>query len=202
MTENLGSGTARGLVDYLDSLVEKGRSRVGVITPLKTALIKVLEKTEGADWEKIDVIKLDVDDAIGRFKNFTLGTYTDASYRAYELRIKRAIKWYDYFLKNPGWFPKETGRNIARVENGGSKQATGKIKDQKPNSQTQSAASQSPQPEIKAELPKIDSIAYPFPLANGQTARIYIPKGITKADVKRMSIFLEVLVIEDEILEK
>jgi len=100
--------TAKGLIDYLDSLVDKGRLRAGVVAPLKTALIKVLEKTEGDNWGKVDVIKLDVADAIARFKNLTLGVYTDASYRAYELRTMRTIKWYENFLANPGWFPKES----------------------------------------------------------------------------------------------
>lgn len=48
---------------------------------------------------------------------------------------------------------------------------------------------------VYQEAPKLDAIAYPFPLANGETARIYMPKGITKADVDRLSIFLEALVI-------
>src|SRR5882672_3109155 len=112
MTENIGNGTAQGAVDFLNSLVEKGRSRVGVIAPLKGALTKILEKTEGEDWESVDVTKLDVDDALARFKNLTLGTYTDASYRAYELRAKRAIDWYKHFLANPGWFPKESTRSV------------------------------------------------------------------------------------------
>ena len=198
MTENIGSGTAGGLVDYLDSLVEKGRSRVGVITPLKTALVKILEKTEGDDWEKVDVAKLDVDDVIARFKNFTLGTYTDASYRAYELRMKRAINWYNNFLKNPGWYPKSNRRNSKKVDDSNGKKTARKINDNGPDTQSRQSITHTSQSNDQVELPKIDSIAYPFPLANGQTARVYIPMGITKADVKRMSTFLEALVIEEE----
>lgn len=199
MTENLGSGTAKGLVDYLDSLVEKGRSRPGVVTPLKTALTKVLEKTEGEDWEKVDVIKLDVEDAISRFKNLTLTTYTDASYRAYELRTKRAIKWYENFLANPGWYPKESGRAVkteaSPTKIGKSVQGKSEQISSKKNSESEKAIVTEAVRE--SVVPKIDAIAYPFPLANGETARVYMPKGVTKQDIKRLSAFLDALVIEE-----
>lgn len=199
MTENLGNGTAKGLIDYLDSLVEKGRSRSGVVTPLKTAITKVLEKTEGDDWEKVDVTKLDVDDAISRFKNLTLTTYTDASYRAYELRTKRAIKWYENFLENPGWYPKESMRT-PRVDNGSSKLAQTAEKTQgasKKSGKTDETSMSLDAPGSHSSAPKIDAVAYPFPLANGEMARIFLPKGITTADVKRMSVYLEALVITE-----
>lgn len=203
MTEQLGSGNAKGLVDYLDSLVSKGRTRSGVVVPLKTALVKVLEKTEGEDWEDVDVIKLDVVDAISRFKNFTLGNYTDASYRAYELRMKRAIKWYESFLQNPGWYPKESIRT-PKILSGNGKPDSQQSVTESTNVQTSVNIKYTDIPKLSQntvslalEAPKIDVIAYPFPLSNGETARIYMPKGISKSDVSRLSGFLEALVIED-----
>lgn len=201
MTENIGSGTARGLIDYLDSLVDKGRSRAGVVTPLKTALVKVLEKTEGDDWEKVDVTKLDVTDAITRFKNLTLGVYTDASYRAYELRTQRAIKWYENFLASPGWFPKE-GTRMTKADGDNGKHLKGRKSGGKQNSLStddlKGKHTTEPIASSSTDIPKIDAIAYPFPLANGETARVYMPNGVTKADVKRLSSFLEALVIDNE----
>jgi hypothetical protein len=199
MTEDLGSGTAKGLIHYLNSLVDKGRSRAGVVTPLKTALVKVLEKTEGDEWEKVDVTKLDVADAIARFKNLTLGVYTDASYRAYELRVMRAIKWYKKFLENPGWFPKESAsRNIKPENSNGKKKETVDTKAQKAHTVPRQTPEQSGHQPSRGELPKIDAIAYPFPLSNGETARVYMPNGVTKSDIKRLSLFLEALVIDKE----
>lgn len=201
MAENIASGTAKGLVEYLDSLVAKGRSREGVVAPLKTALLKVLEKTEKENWESVDVTQLDVDDTMARFKNFTLGTYTDASYRAYELRVKRAITWYKNFLASPGWFPKEKQRS-PKSDNG-DKQPS-KSGNPAKASVHPSAGSKSPQKDIQLqahepsrEAPIVDAMAYPFPLANGKIARVYIPKGISKTDVKRLAVFLEALVIEE-----
>jgi len=201
MTENIGSGTAQGVIDYLESLVEKGRSRPGVVAPLKIALTKVLEKTEGEDWPKVDVNKLDIDDAISRFKNLTLGTYNDASYRAYELRTKRAISWYKQFLTNPGWFPRESGRSI----NAEAKKQTSKSVAQenegadaqgyKQVGNVQHAAQNS---GVENQAPKSEAIPYPFPLQSGEMLRIYVPKSIVKSDIGRLSRFLEALVIETD----
>lgn len=201
MTQDIGSGTAQGVVDYLDSLVGKGRARVGVVTPLKTALTKVLEKTEGDKWRSIDVTKLDVDDAVLRFKNLTLGTYTDASYRAYELRVKRAIKWYEQFLENPGWYPKES----TPTKTNGKNSEVSKSQSSVPASRAQDDSEtheidpvdepqeRSRRGQVDDELP---TMSYPFPLQSGETARIYMPMSVTKADVRRLSAFLEALVIE------
>ncbi len=201
MAENIASGTAKGLVEYLDSLVAKGRSREGVVAPLKTALLKVLEKTEKENWEAVDVTQLDVDDTMARFKNFTMGTYTDASYRAYELRVKRAITWYKHFLDNPGWFPKEKQRG-QKSDNDDKQQKKGgqSAKDPSHTVATSGSAQKETQPHqvyvSSQETPVVDAMAYPFPLANGKIARVYMPKGVTKGDVKRLAIFLDALVIE------
>jgi hypothetical protein len=200
MTESIGSGTAQGVIDYLSSLVEKGRSRSGVIAPLKIALTKVLEKTEGDDWTKVDVIKLDVDDAISRFKNLTLGTYNDASYRAYELRIKRAIGWYKQFLANPGWFPKESGRSLnADVKKPTSGKNTPDANTSVNTKEKDNITKPTTQiPANENEAAKSEAISYPFPLRSGEIARIYMPKSVDKSDVTRLSAFLQALVIEAE----
>lgn len=191
MSDQIGSGTAQGVVDYLDSLVNKGRSRPGVVNPLKTALSKVLEATEGEDaWGTTDVANLDIEDVMLRFKNKTLSKYTTASYGAYQSRITRAIGWYKNFLAIPGWVPKENVR-MPKTESSGKQTGAGAIKKDKTIARTYDK----PQ-SIAQESPKLDAVAYPFPLANGETARVYMPKGVTKADVHRLAAFLEALVIE------
>lgn len=199
MTEHIGSGTAQGLIDYLDSLVAKGRSRQGIVAPLKTALTKVLEKTEGEGWRNIDVSSLDIPDTIQRFKNFTLGSYSDGSYRTYELRIQKAITWYKTFLDNPGWSPPQTPRSDTIQKKKESNVDTTKANtkheayDKAPSLEQPSHATQT-----TATSTQLDAIAYPFPLQNGDVARLYIPKSVTRSDIKRLAIFLDALVIEKE----
>lgn len=191
MSEQIGSGTAQGVIDYLDSLVKKGRSRPGIVNPLKTAITKVLEATEGEEaWGATDVTNLDIDDVILRFKNKTLSEYTPASYKAYRSRIARAIGWYKNFLANPGWVPKENTRMPkADSANGSKLSKTAENRSAPPQDGNQTQ-------HVGQDSPKLNVVAYPFPLSNGETARVYMPKGVTKADVKRLSVFLEALVIE------
>lgn len=204
MTENIGNGSAQGVVDFLNSLVDKGRSRAGVVAPLKIALVKILEKTEGENWQRVDVTKLDVDDAVNRFKNLTLGVYTDASYRAYELRAKRAIAWYKQFLANPGWYPKESARAVIAETKKQIASTTDRLTNPETGIKITSNASgadngnHTPHNEISHQLPKTEPISYPFPLQSGDMARIYMPKSVTKRDIVRLSAFLDALVIEGD----
>lgn len=195
MTDQIGSGTAQGVIDYLDSLVDKGRSRPGVVTPLKIALTKVLEATEGEDnWGATDITSLDIDDAMIRFKNKTLSKYTAASYAAYQSRVTRAVNWYKNFLANPGWVPKENARS-SKLGDGGAEKNTKPMSSKRSSQLTATIAPDHSQNPVQ-EAVKIDVVSYPFPLANGEIARVYMPKGVTKADVKRLAAFLDALVIE------
>jgi len=190
MTDHIGSGTAKGVIDYLDSLVEKGRSRPGVVNPLKTAVTKVLQTTEGeASWGAVDVTALEVSDVISRFKNKTLSQYTAASYDAYQSRMVRAIGWYKNFLANPGWVP---------TQNASRSSASQDIKKQANASEQRKAptATKGGLSVIQQGPQEIDSIPYPFPLENGKLARFYVPTGMTKSDVDRIAGFLNALVIE------
>lgn len=191
MTGAIGSNTASGLIDYLDSLVVKGRSRSGIVGPLKTAITKVLEKTEGDNWGSVTITEIDTDDVMARFKNLTLGVYDSASYKAYESRIRRAIGWYRQFLADPGWAPK-------------SREATEKDKPGLSAIKTSPAIGSVAAPKANVisiatttEAPKSDGIPYPFPLANGQIARIFMPSGLTTSDVDRFALFLKALVIDE-----
>jgi hypothetical protein len=190
MTDNIGSGTAQGVIDYLDSLVEKGRSRSGVVIPLKTAVTKVLQTTEGgASWGAVDVTTLDISDVMSRFKNKTLSQYTPASYDAYQSRMVRAIGWYKNFLANPGWVP---AQSMAR--NGSS--TTSKKPTGMPELGRTPVLSANDAPAAAQPVQELDSIPYPFPLENGKLARFYVPSGMTKSDVDRIAGFLNALVIE------
>jgi hypothetical protein len=190
MTNQIGSGTAQGVIDYLDSLVEKGRSRSGVVNPLKTAVSKVLEVTEGENaWRSVDVTSLDVEDTMSRFKNKTLSNYTKGSYDAYQSRMSRAIGWYKNFLADPGWVPSQSNNSPNASKSKPALKAPEKSTDSTVPHTTQ-------QPVTSQPMHEIDSIAYPFPLESGKLARFYVPKDMTKSDVERISGFLNALVVE------
>lgn len=196
MTDQIGTGTAQGVIEYLDSLVAKGRSRDGVVSPLKTALTKVLEKTEGEDkWTQVDVTNIDLDDTMLRFKNFTLGTYTEASYRAYHLRIQRAITWYKKFLENPGWAPQRQTKQSAEQKSSSTRRTSiSSISNNAVVEDTNEAVKVSAENNTNTD---INMIVYPFPLTDGNIARLYLPKKVSKVDATRLSSFINALILDD-----
>ncbi|HSH17968.1 MAG TPA: hypothetical protein VK978_01155 [Candidatus Saccharimonadales bacterium] len=192
MSDAIASGTAGGVIDYLDSLVARGRSQPGVVTPLKTAVTKVLERTEGSEWAETDMLSFDIEDAMDRFKALTLMEYSAGSYRTYQLRIERALQWYLTFLRNPGWSPPESAR-AATIRSKQTAPPTAGLTEEQTGTATVGSAVPGPVPTADGE-----AISYPFPLANGRLATLSIPKTISRADVRRLSSFLEALVVTEE----
>lgn len=180
MAAKLHTATAQGAIEYLDSLVIKNRAPASVVSPLKTALSKVLQRTEGEEWGKTDLIDLDVGDIMMRFKNLTPTDYTEGSYRNYEMRLKKAIGWYLKFLQTPGWVPPENSRVAV-----------------KPGVE-QPAAPEVSNYVSQAEVEASEAITYPFPLESGKMASLHIPRDITADDVRRLHGFLDALVIRKE----
>jgi hypothetical protein len=193
MTDAIGTGTAAGGIEYLDSLVDKGRALNGVVSPLKTALKKILEKTEGEDWPQADISTMDVSDTMARFKNLTMGNYSQGSYRTYELRLVKAIEWYRNFLETPGWYPTETGRAAdAPPERLKPSAPDAGVSDlvQPPGAVAETRAGQMAADEAMM-------ITYPFPMGSGSMASLRIPRSVARSDIRRLTAFLEALVVED-----
>jgi hypothetical protein len=199
MATQLHTATAQGAIEYLDSLVAKNRAPASVVSPLKTALTKVLQRTEGEQWGKTDLIDLDVGDIMMRFKQLSLTEYSEGSYRTYEMRLKKAIEWYLKFLQSPGWAPPEAAHSVAARS--------------KPNDRFEANPAALEHPAVQdmptyrapetpvAYVPKqsvVDTVAYPFPLESGKMANLNIPKDITAGDVERLHTFLNALVINKE----
>lgn len=192
MTTQIGSGTAQGLIEFLDQLVEKGRAASGSVNPLKTATRQVLSSVEGEDkWSEIDIRSLDVVDYIERFKNLTMGKYTAESYKTYQSRLSRAKEWYTTFLVNPGWTPsksstlnktKPSKKAESTEQLGVSRTEVERHPERKPNSLSQG-----------------DLIAYPFPLLTGRIVNLYLPVDLKISDAKRIARFVESLSIDSEV---
>jgi len=109
-TENIGTGTSAGLVEYLDAIVEKGRGTSGAIQPLKTAFTKVAQEVDGSDWGIKLVSEIDIDDYISRFGNLTRGKYSDKTLTVYKSRVNRVVGWYLKFMDHAGWMPTLSAR--------------------------------------------------------------------------------------------
>lgn len=182
MTENITNGTAQGLIEYLDNLVNKGRATSGSIVPLKSTLKQVLSVVDGEnDWKNIIIKDLNIEDYIERFKNKTNGKYAPQSYRVYSSRLNKIKEWYVKFLANPGWAPKlePTGRLQRTI-----------IKNDSENPIQKQAQKSEPNKNITTPNILENLITYPFPLRNGKIVYLSLPADLNKEEADRLSSFL------------
>jgi len=197
MTDKIGSGTAQGLIEFLDQLVEKGRANSGGIVPLKSTLRQVLSKVDGEEnWGNTDIRNINTEDYIARFKNLTVGKYMAESYVVYLSRLNKVKEWYTTFLLNPGWVPPISNKIVSKNN---SKQKDNKTKGNdnlKINKEEKEIGSNSGKQSI-SDNNSNDLITYPFPLRVGKMAYLYLPIDLTLIEAKRLGKYLESLSIDD-----
>lgn len=187
--DTMTNGTARGMLLFLEDLVDRGRAQPGSVNPLKSAARQILSTVDGDDWESVDVRGVDVDDYMARFANKTHGTYTSGSLRAYSARLRRALTWYSAFLSRPDWTPPQAGQrtpkrsSASRPQDDAATAAAGSS-----NAEQSSPA----QPDDRAP----DLITYPFPLVDGRMVYLRLPVRLSTADARRISAFLDSMAVD------
>lgn len=190
ITQSIGSGTVAGLLEFLDTIVEKGRATQSAIQPIKISINKVFEVVDGSEWELVSVKSIDLDDHIERFATKTIGTYSPKSISVYKSRINRAIAWYMKFLNEKGWMPQVKPRLPAS-----SKRANIETPPVQPDT------TGSMQPVVAVEPSNYlinNALTYPFPLENGEIARLSLPRELTASDANRLAKFIQTLVMETD----
>jgi hypothetical protein len=201
MTKQATKGTARELLDFLDTLVQNGQSREGVVRPLRIAITKVLEASDVTGWLLTDVISLDVDAAVERFKRKTHNAYNPTTYQAYLSRIKRAISWYKASLEDvesstakPHAKPYQSKINIPS-----SRTPWSFVQHMAPTASYvyQSDVTTVHEAPVKESAKSEDTVMYPFPMQNGTMGRLHLPKAITRSDAKRLAQFIDALAVEE-----
>ncbi|MGH2921981.1 MAG: hypothetical protein ACRDKU_07955, partial [Gaiellaceae bacterium] len=161
------SGTAEGLMEFLDFLVEKGYGTSAAITPWKSAANRVFIVVEkGEDFGSVDVRSLDMDDYLERWNTLALGTSLKReSIVTYGTRFEKAVTAYREYLEH---------KRLPSLRRIGTRT---KVK----------AASQPAAPAKKngngngtnghgaADVEISSLIDYPFPLRTGQIAHLRLP---------------------------
>lgn len=197
MTKQATKGTARELLDFLDTLVQSGQSREGVIKPLKIAITKVLEASDQTGWLHMDVTSLNVDAAVERFKHKTRNAYNPTTYQAYLSRIKRAISWYKTSLEEaePSVVELHTKPYQSRIRIPSAKTPWSFVRHVTPAPSYiyQSDIIHEKTQSVKSE----DTVTYPFPMQNGTMGQLHLPKTITKIDARRLAQFIDALAVEE-----
>jgi len=183
MTSNAESINSSGqaLVDHWKWAAEKGLMNNNTAASLGAATRQVLSVVD--NWQTLDVRALDVEDILRRFQNKRGKDFVPQSLNTYKARFAQAVRLFISYLDDPGgWKPTSgNGRTPTRQK----KQAV------RSTDAPLSAERESPSPPRVTGL-----VEYPFPLREGRFAYLRLPVDLSKADVQRLTAYLNTLVMD------
>jgi hypothetical protein len=185
-TPDIGSGTAAGLLTFMDFMINKGYASSSSVTPWKSAAKQVFSTVEGDGYESLDVRGLDVDEYMGRFENRSIGKYKADSLAAYRSRFRRAVESYQSYLADPNWKPNLRATPRRSNSEAPTSRGTGSARPSAP----------APNPTPPSGGASSSLIAYPFPLKSGQMAQLHLPTQLHREDAERLTQFVRALVFE------
>jgi hypothetical protein len=197
MSNQIAAGTAEGLMEYCDYLIDKGYAGASAVNPWKSAAKQVFATVEdGEDYGSLDVKNLDLDEYMGRFETKARGKLKQESVVAYRQRVRKALDSYRDYLDNPnGWRPPtmRQGPKRTSADQATTSKANGNSKPTNGNGNGHAA-----------EGNGSNLIDYPFPLQSGQIAHVRLPAKLEKGDAERLATFVRTLVFEPvlELTEK
>ena len=186
---NLGSGTAGGLLAFLDWVIAKKFATPAAISPLKSASRQVFITVEDSEEiDNVDVRSLDREDYFSRFQVAmqVTGRLTPESTRSYRARFNRALDMYEEYL---------TTGNAPRIA------TKAPVTPRPKKEQVKSSNGSSPAIEVPTETPEpvgSNMISYPFPLESGEVANLRLPKRLSTRDASRLNAFINALTFEEQ----
>jgi hypothetical protein len=154
---------------------EKGLMNRNTADGIRSAGAQVLSVLD--EKEREDVTALDVEAVLKRFENLKAKEFKPKVLETYKSRFRTGVASFRAYLKDPGGWKSGIVERPPRVKEGdGVGRAT---------------VEASVQP-----LPGTGLVEYPFPLREGQTARLVLPRDLKTAEVKRLSAFMSTLVAD------
>src|SRR5437867_8998894 len=169
--------TGRAFVDHWNWAAEKGVMNKNTAAGFRAACTQVLSVVD--DWHSANIKGLDVEDTLVRFQNLKKKDFKPAVLETYKRRFRQAVTSYLAYLDDPGgWKPRTADRAGGGEKNNGGDR----------------------QPEIgrlsKHEMPHAGLVEYPFPLREGQIARLILPRDLKTSEVKRLAAFMSTLAVD------
>jgi hypothetical protein len=187
-SSRIQDGSAEGLLQFLDYVVNKGYGPPSAVTPWKSAARQVLQTVEGSDdYGDVDVRSLDLEDYLDRFETLARSNIKVESVQAYRRRFTNAVEAYLAFI---------TGGKVPTFRQGGRRpRAEPQAKASKADAPQAAPAAPTPAPRQSGE-PMID---YPFPVRPGVVASLRLPARWERADAERLATFARALVYEQQL---
>jgi hypothetical protein len=176
------SGAA--FVEFWDFAAREGLMNINSARSLGSASKQVLSIDQ--DWHEVDVSTIDVEDLLQRFVALRENDYSPRTLAAYGLRFKRAIRLYLEYLEDPeGWKPP---RSPVRA-----------ILDEREIRQRSNIKERRLFPRSSSSQTGVRMIQYPFPISEDCIAQFRLPVELTRADVERITSYLQTLVLDSEV---
>jgi hypothetical protein len=175
--------TGKSLADHWRWAAGKGLMNSNTANGWTAACRKVLGTEK--DWETADISKMNVDETIRRFENLEKKNFTPRSLNTYGVRFRQAHASYLSYLKDPGGWKPDVNERASRPERNGSNSKKKMDTVTVPIMQTEGTE-------------KGQAADYPFPLRQGFTARLILPRDLKAAEVKRLSAFMTTLTVDFE----
>ncbi len=182
--------TGKDLIDHWTWAAKKGVMNPNTAGGLRAACTQVLSVFEEGP-ESVDIRNLDMEGTLRRFENLKRREFKPQVLEVYKTRFRQAVKSYLVYLEDPGgWKPAMRERAAQSERNGRSKS---KERARKPAPVP--VESSAPAPPLPFEQ-KGRVMDYPFPLREGVIAHLWLPADLKRADVKRLTAFMNTLVMD------
>jgi hypothetical protein len=184
------SGTADGLIAFLDWAARTGELSANTAAGYKTAVTRVLE-IDGEAWADTSIRELDVSRQMDRFARLRASRYNPTSLRTYGNRLSAAVTHYLKYLDDPATFrAAHPGTPRAKVSDK-AKAARLTARDGSGSGIGADIASTSAGRTTSGDL-----VQYPFPIRTGLMAYISLPRDLSRTEAQRISAFVASLAID------
>src|SRR5215470_6522521 len=184
------SGTADGLIAFLDWAARTGELSANTAAGYKTAVTRVLE-IDGEAWADTSIRELDVVRQMDRFARLRASRYNPTSLRTYGNRLSAAVTQYLKYLDDPTAF-RAAHRSTLRAKNSD--------KGRTAHSITQDGSGPASGLGIAStgvgRAASGDLVQYPFPLRAGVMAYFSLPRDLSRTEAQRIAAFVASLAID------
>lgn len=172
--------TGKNFVDHWSWAAKKGLMNPTTARLMRNASVQVLSALEG--WEQLDVMGLDPQDALKRFRNLEGRKLKPRSLQDYRHRFELALDSYRSYVESPEAWKGPGQERPARPETNG----------------TQMVRHTNRKPEIlRSASVNTALVEYPFPIRD-LTAKLSLPRDLKVTEAKRLTAFIMSLAIDSD----